>query len=105
MVHVSKPRARNQSMADESARPGTCRSKVGCEAIDEPCTKRIVPFFSAPCNGGLFHRNSLTLRLFVQCSVPPFQTTDPSGIVFLLLRDSPCSELIPFCLKIRSAAS
>src|SRR2546428_833735 len=30
-------------MADESGRPGTWRSKVGVEAIDEPWTKRIVP--------------------------------------------------------------
>src|SRR6059058_2524638 len=34
----TKPRRANQSMTDESARPGTVRSKVGCEAIDEPCT-------------------------------------------------------------------
>src|SRR3972149_4876981 len=29
MHQVSKPRAANQSMADESGRPGTCRSKGG----------------------------------------------------------------------------
>ena len=26
----------NQSMTEESGRPGTLRSKVGCEAMDEP---------------------------------------------------------------------
>ena len=40
---VSKPRAANQSITEESGRPGTCRSKVGCDAIDEPCTNRMVP--------------------------------------------------------------
>src|SRR5258706_3761081 len=35
----TKPRRANQSITDESGRPGTVRSNVGCEAIDEPCTK------------------------------------------------------------------
>src|SRR4029077_10447360 len=72
MHHVSNPRAANQSIAEESGRPGTCRSKVGCEAIEEPCTKRMVPF-AAP-EAGLFQRKSLTspaaLFLVVQCSLP-----------------------------------
>src|SRR3954468_7683584 len=55
-------------MTDESARPGTWRSKVGCEAIDEPCTKRIVPIGLAA--GVLRHRNSLTWPFLVQCSMP-----------------------------------
>src|SRR5882762_1078263 len=68
MVQVSKPCSTNHSIAEECGRPGTCRSKVGCEAIDEPCTKRIVPRFAAPeC---LRQRKSLTSPLRVQCSVP-----------------------------------
>ena len=39
-LQQTKPRRANQSMTDESGRPGTCRSNVGCDAIDEPCTNR-----------------------------------------------------------------
>src|SRR6185295_6805807 len=52
--------------------PGTSRSKVGCEAIDDPCTKRIVPLGA---EGWRFRQRksrispSLVGRL-VQCSVP-----------------------------------
>src|ERR1700716_742780 len=66
----SKPRAANQSIAEESGRPGTCRSKVGCEAIEEPCTNRIVPVLWPGSTAHLFHRNSFTSPLSVQCSVP-----------------------------------
>src|SRR3954453_919942 len=55
-------------MTDEWGRPGTCKSKVGCEAIDEPCTKRMVPAVVAA--GCLRQRKSLTSPLRVQCSVP-----------------------------------
>src|SRR5215470_12227877 len=58
-------------MTDESGRPGTCRSKVGCEAMDEPCTNRMVPAVLAGSPAHLFHMNSFTsLPLLVQCSVP-----------------------------------
>src|SRR6266849_7972218 len=73
MHHESKPRAPNQSITEESGRPGTCRSKVGCEAIEEPCTKSTVPCFRAPAAGGFCQRNSRTPRappLRVQCSFP-----------------------------------
>src|SRR5215210_3950676 len=69
MHQVSKPRSANHSITEEFGLPGTCRSKVGCEAIDEPCTKRRVAF-SAPAAEGLFQRKSLTSPLRVQCSVP-----------------------------------
>src|SRR4051812_50102749 len=73
MVHVSKPRSANHSIADECGRPGTCRSKVGCEAIEEPCTKRIVAR-GAPAAEGLCQRKSRTspaaVFLVVQCSLP-----------------------------------
>src|SRR5262245_41298321 len=70
MHQVSKPRAANQSIADESGRPGTCRSKVGCDAIDEPWTNRIVPLASRDSTLLLRHRNSRMSPLRVQCSVP-----------------------------------
>src|SRR2546423_6945371 len=35
----TKPRWANQSITEESGRPGTARSNVGCDAIEEPCTK------------------------------------------------------------------
>src|SRR3954471_22267635 len=69
MHQVSKPRSANHSITEECGRPDTSRSKVGCEAIEEPCTKKRVPF-GAPAAEGLCHRKSLTSPLRVQCSVP-----------------------------------
>src|ERR1043166_1193342 len=72
---VSKPRAAKKSIAEESARPGTCRSKVGCEAMEEPCTNRMRPAGPAGSPACLFHRNSRTPpSLVVQCSVPVRRT-------------------------------
>src|SRR6185503_15674550 len=76
MVQVSKPRSVNHCIAEECGRPGTCRSKVGCEAIDEPCTKRIVPRAAAVA-AGLCQRNSLIAPFLIQCSVP-FMDAKPS---------------------------
>src|SRR3990170_8857046 len=70
MHQVSKPRAANHSMTEECGRPGTLRSNVGCEAIDEPCTKRIVPRAGVPAALALRHRKSLMPFLSVQCWVP-----------------------------------
>jgi hypothetical protein len=70
MHQVSKPRAANHSITEECGRPGTCRSKVGWEAIEEPCTKTIVPRGAPPAAAALRHRNSLTSPLFAQCSTP-----------------------------------
>src|SRR5260221_13372856 len=63
MPQVSKPLAANQSITEESGRPGTFRSKVGCEAIEEPCTKSTVPRLCAPAAGSFCQRNSRTLSL------------------------------------------
>jgi hypothetical protein len=73
-------------MTDESGRPSTFKSKVGCDAIDEPCTKRTVPaalFGSAPHFSNM---KSFTLpSLLVQCSWPPMAAArDASFIVHLL---------------------
>src|SRR5215468_3365485 len=58
-------------MTEESARPDTCRSKVGCEAMDEPCTNRILPAGPEGSPACLFHMKSFTsASLVVQCSVP-----------------------------------
>src|SRR6478672_9255152 len=67
----SKPSLAKCSIADESGRPGTCRSKVGCEAIDEPCTNRIVPILLAGSPAHFSNRNSFTPpSLVVQWSSP-----------------------------------
>src|SRR5262245_33163370 len=68
--HVSKPRAANQSITEECGRPGTCRSKVGVAAIEEPCTNSIVP--CPPCGlpQNFSHRYSRTSPFRVQCSCP-----------------------------------
>src|SRR5437660_7868098 len=65
----TKPRRANQSMTDEAGRSGTVRSKVGCDAIEEPCTKSaaglpsgVPTYFS--------HRNRRTAPLCAQCSLP-----------------------------------
>src|SRR5918998_3753908 len=74
-------------MAEESGTPGTCRSKVGCEAIDEPCTNKIVPAFS----GALVcfsHRNSRTSPLRVQCSSPWTAGVAPIGLFMGQLPDA-----------------
>src|SRR5688572_10775461 len=82
MHQVSKPRSANHSITDECGRPGTCRSKVGCEPIDEPCTKRMVPFPAPPME--LFsHRNSLTSPLRVQCSLPCIEVPGSVGAATL----------------------
>src|SRR5215208_5843549 len=81
---VSKPRAANQSITEEPGRPGTCRSKVGCDAIEEPCTNRMVPAFSGAAVR-FSHRNSRTSPLLVQCSVPSTRTSE-TGLFIRLLR-------------------
>src|SRR5512140_3372806 len=68
-LQQTKPRRANQSITEESGRPGTVRSKVGCEAIDEPCTNSTAGLPSGePTN--FSHRNSRTSPLCVQCSTP-----------------------------------
>src|SRR4030095_14580904 len=69
-AQVSKPRCANQSITEESGRPGTVRSKVGCPAIEEPCTKKMVPLVAWPEGGAFCHRKSLTSPFRVQCSTP-----------------------------------
>src|SRR5216683_245827 len=64
----SKPRWANQSMAEESGRPGTCRSKVGCEAMEEPWTNKTVPVVFAGSPTNFSHKKSFTPPLLVQCS-------------------------------------
>src|SRR6185437_202409 len=67
----SNPWRAKKPMADESGRPGTCKSKVGCDAIEEPCTNRIVPLLLAGSPAHFSHRNSFAPpSLLVQCSVP-----------------------------------
>src|SRR5260221_14292263 len=86
MHQVSKPRALNQSMTDEPGRPGTFRSKVGCEAMDEPCTKSTVPRFCALAAGGFFQRDNRTasfpLPPFVSHWSLPDSATSAAGATF-----------------------
>src|SRR6266567_2703723 len=80
----TKPRFANQSITEESARPGTERSKVGCDAIDEPCTNSIAGLPSGEPTY-FSHRNKLTSPLFAQCSAPvtrPAATSDVSMVPF-----------------------
>src|SRR4029453_3078194 len=91
---VSKPSAAKKSIAEESARPGTCRSKVGCEAMDEPCTNKILPEGpegSPPC---LFHRNKRTsLPFFVQCSSPGMTVAGETGLFIVDSSSAPPASL------------
>src|ERR1700681_4863102 len=59
-----------KSITEESGRPGTCRSNVGCAAMDEPCTNRMVPAVFAGSPEDFSNRNSLAPSLVVQCSSP-----------------------------------
>src|SRR5262249_10426088 len=78
---VSKPRAAKKSITEESARPGTCRSKVGCEAMDEPCTNKILPAGLEGSPACLFQRNRRTsLPLSVQCSSPRMTAAGEMGL-------------------------
>src|SRR5215510_15930390 len=84
---VSKPRAAKKSIAENSLRPGTCRSKVGCEAIEEPCTNRMVPRVCAASPAYFSHRNSFTsLPLLVQCSSPRMAGLGVTGLFIVWLR-------------------
>src|SRR5262245_16604083 len=77
-------------MTEESAHPGTCRSKVGCEAMDEPCTNKILPAGPEGSPACLFHRNRRTsLPLSVQCSSPRMTAAGEMGLftVRLLVLD------------------
>ena len=56
-------------MTEESGRPSTCKSKAGCDAIDEPCTKRTVPAALFGSSPHFSNMNSFTVpSLLVQCS-------------------------------------
>src|SRR5579872_1852594 len=67
----SNPWRAKKSIADESGRPGTCKSNVGCEAIEEPCTNKMVPMLFDGSPAHFSHMNSVTPpSLVVQCSVP-----------------------------------
>src|SRR3954447_20366116 len=84
---VSKPRAAKKSIAENSFRPGTWRSKVGCEAIEEPCTNRIVPRVCAGSPAHFSHMNSFTsLPLLVQCSSPRMAALGVVGLFIVWLR-------------------
>src|SRR5918993_1463645 len=69
----TKPRCANQSITDESARPGTDRSNVGCDAIDDPCTNSTAGLASGDPTY-FSQRNSRTspsaVGFVVQCSTP-----------------------------------
>jgi hypothetical protein len=80
----TKPRCANQSITDESGRPGTSRSNVGCDAIDEPWTNSTAGLPSGdPTN--FSHRNRRTSPLWVQCSTPVTgaRSDDDAFIAFL----------------------
>src|ERR1700704_4852098 len=68
-LQQTNPRRANQSMTEESGLPGTYKSNVGCDAIDEPCTNRSAGLPSGePTN--FSHKKRRTLSLCVQCSTP-----------------------------------
>src|SRR5262245_32461231 len=68
--HVSYPRRAKWSMAEASGWPGTKRSNVGVDAIDEPCTNRMVPSGPGAVPAAFSHRNRRVDPLCVQCSRP-----------------------------------
>src|SRR5580658_9967983 len=87
----------NQSITEESGRPGTCRSNVGCAAIEEPWTNRIVPVLFAGSPAHFSNRNSFTPpSLVVQCSSPLIAAAEIVVISFMVhLRFCACGALGP----------
>src|SRR4029077_12614202 len=57
-----------KSITEESGRPDTCRSKVGCAAMDEPWTNRMVPAVLAGSPAHFSNMKSLAPSLVVQWS-------------------------------------
>src|SRR3954468_20298469 len=83
---VSYPCLAKYSIAEESDRPGTCRSKVGCDAIEEPCTNRMVPAGPDGSPAYFSHRNSRTSApLLVQCSSPFTAVVGGESGLFILV--------------------
>src|SRR3979490_791592 len=82
----SKPRAANQSITELSGRPGTCRSKVGCDAMDEPCTNRMGPAGPEGSPAYFSNRNRRPSPLWVQCSSPRIVPDGATGLFMLGLR-------------------
>src|SRR5580700_1706689 len=80
----SKPRAANQSITELSGRPGTCRSKVGCDAMDEPCTNRIVPGGPDASVAYFSNRNRRVSPFWVQCSSPRIAGEGVTGLFIAL---------------------
>src|SRR5229473_8642295 len=78
-------------MAEEFGRHGTLRSNVGCDAMEDPWTNRIGAFAPAGSTAHLFHRNSFTSPLLVQCSAPASRWVvsfmDRSFLAWLRYRD------------------
>src|SRR5213593_311356 len=66
---LTNPRRANQSITEESGRPGTARSNVGCDAIDEPCTNSTAGFPSGESTY-FSHKNRRTSPLCAQCPTP-----------------------------------
>src|SRR4030088_2289983 len=78
----TKPRRANQSMTEESGLSGTVRSNVGCDAIDEPCTKRIAGLPSgAPANFSQSKRRTSPLCVYCPTPVTVFGAEAASGAV------------------------
>src|SRR5579871_2485615 len=71
-AHVSYPCPAKNSIAEEFGRPGNWKSKVGCDAMEDPWTNRMIPFAAAGSTAHLFHINRFTSPLRAQCSVPGF---------------------------------
>src|ERR1700691_3431479 len=73
-----------KSITEESGRPGTCRSNVGCAAMDEPWTNRMVPVvcFGSPAH--FSNRNSFAPSLVVQYSSPLIAAADGLVISFIV---------------------
>src|SRR6516164_6539761 len=99
----SKPRRANQSMTEESGRPSTCKSKVGCDAMDEPCTNRMVPSALFGSTADFSNMNSFTLSsLPVQCSWPRIATGLVTSFMVVLpekLRREPNLRVFARCAK------
>src|SRR6476620_6731961 len=91
-LQQTKPRLANQSITDESGLPGTARSNVGCDAIDEPCTNSSTGL-PAGESTNFSHRKSRMPLFDASCSTP---CTTSSIAVAGGVDGVTCSSLLDF---------
>src|SRR5881409_1327928 len=98
---LTHPRRANQSITEESGRPGTARSNVGCDAIDEPCTNSTAGLLSGESTY-FSHNNRRTSPLCAQCPTPVTSASAANACVVIAVLPAAMSveRLIDSCASL-----